>query len=123
MGPITYDVVSLFRDAFISWEEDQEIDWVVRYWEKARAAGLPVPAEFDEFYRWFEWMGVQRHLKVAGIFARLSYRDGKAKYRPEIPRFLNYLRRASRRYNDLVPLYALLVELVGDEELETGFTF
>ena len=63
-------------------------------------------------------MGVQRHLKVAGIFARLYYRDGKDKYRPEIPRFLNYLRRVSRRYNDLAPLYALLVELVGDDELE-----
>ena len=122
-GPIAYDLVSLLRDAFIEWEEEFVLDLVIRYWEKARAAGLPVPAEFDEFYRWFEWMGVQRHLKVAGIFARLYYRDGKDKYRPEIPRFLNYLRRASRRYNDLVPLYALLVELVGDEELETGFTF
>jgi len=92
-GPISYDLVSLLRDAFIEWEEG------------------------------FEWMGVQRHLKVAGIFARLYYRDGKDKYRPEIPRFLNYLRRVSRRYNDLAPLYALLVELVGDDELETGYTF
>lgn len=122
-GPITYDLVSLLRDAFIEWEEEFVLDLVIRYWEKARAAGLPVPAEFDEFYRWFEWMGVQRHLKVAGIFARLYYRDGKDKYRPEIPRFLNYLRRASRRYADLAPLYALLVELVGDDELETGYTF
>lgn len=122
-GPIAYDLVSLLRDAFIEWEEEFVLDLVIRYWEKARAAGLPVPADFDEFYRWFEWMGVQRHLKVAGIFARLYYRDGKDKYRPEIPRFLNYLRRASRRYNDLAPLYALLVELVGDDELETGYTF
>ncbi|MFV2030402.1 N-acetylmuramate/N-acetylglucosamine kinase AmgK [Neisseria sp. S1] len=122
-GPITYDLVSLLRDAFIEWEEEFVLDLVIRYWEKARAAGLPVPADFDEFYRWFEWMGVQRHLKVAGIFARLYYRDGKEKYRPEIPRFLNYLRRTSRRYNDLAPLYALLVELVGDDELETGYTF
>ena len=99
------------------------LDLVIRYWEKARAAGLPVSADFDAFYREFEWMGVQRHLKVAGIFARLHYRDGKDKYRPEIPRFLNYLRRAARRYNDLAPLYALLVDLVGDDELETGFTF
>ena len=109
-GPITYDLVSLTRDAFIEWE-------------KARAAGLPVPAEFDTFYRWYEWMGVQRHLKVAGIFARLWYRDGKDKYRPEIPRFLNYLRRTTRRYTELAPLYALLLELVGDEELQTGYTF
>ena len=122
-GPISYDLVSLLRDAFIEWEEEFVLDLVIRYWEKARAAGLPVPEAFDEFYRWFEWMGVQRHLKVAGIFARLYYRDGKDKYRPEIPRFLNYLRRVSRRYAELAPLYALLVELVGDEELETGFTF
>ena len=122
-GPISYDLVSLLRDAFIEWEEEFVLDLVIRYWEKARAAGLPVPTEFDEFYRWFEWMGVQRHLKVAGIFARLYHRDGKDKYRPEIPRFLNYLRRASRRYTDLAPLYALLVDLVGDDELETGFTF
>jgi len=122
-GPISYDLVSLLRDAFIEWAEEFVLDLVIRYWEKARAAGLPVPAAFDEFYRWFEWMGVQRHLKVAGIFARLYYRDGKDKYRPEIPRFLNYLRRTSRRYTELAPLYALLVELVGDDELETGYTF
>ena len=122
-GPISYDLVSLLRDAFIEWEEEFVLDLVIRYWEKARAAGLPVPAAFDEFYRWFEWMGVQRHLKVAGIFARLYHRDGKDKYRPEISRFLNYLRRASRRYTDLAPLYALLVDLVDDDELETGYTF
>ena len=122
-GPVTYDLVSLLRDAFIEWEEEVVLDLVIRYWEKARAAGLPVTSDFDEFYRSFEWMGVQRHLKVAGIFARLYYRDGKDNYRPEIPRFLNYLRRVSRRYIDLAPLYALLVELVGDEELQTGYTF
>ena len=122
-GPVSYDLVSLLRDAFIGWDEEFVLDLVIRYWERARAVGLPVPSEFDEFYRWFEWMGVQRHLKVAGIFARLYHRDGKDKYRPEIPRFLNYLRRVSRRYQDLAPLYALLVDLVGDEELETGYTF
>ena len=122
-GPLTYDLVSLLRDAFVEWDEEFVLDLVIRYWEKARAAGLPVPVDFDEFYRGFEWMGVQRHLKVAGIFARLYYRDGKDKYRPEIPRFLNYLRRVSRRYYELAPLYALLVELVGDEELQTGYTF
>ena len=122
-GPITYDLVSLLRDAFIEWEEEFVIDLAVRYWEKARAADLPVPADFDRFYRDFEWMGVQRHLKVAGIFARLWHRDGKGKYRPEIPRFLNYLRRTARRYRELAPLYTLLLELVGDEELQTGYTF
>lgn len=122
-GPITYDLVSLLRDAFIEWEEEFVLDLVIRYWEKARKADLPVPAEFDVFYRWFEWMGVQRHLKVAGIFARLWHRDGKDKYRPEIPRFLHYLRRTARRYPELTPLYTLLLALVGDEERETGFTF
>ena len=104
-GPITYDLVSLLRDAFIEWDEEFVLDLTIRYWEKARAAQLPVPEQFDEFYRWFEYMGVQRHLKVAGIFARLYHRDGKDKYRPEIPRFLNYLRRTSRRYVALAPLY------------------
>ncbi|MDO4997945.1 MAG: phosphotransferase [Neisseria sp.] len=122
-GPISYDLVSLLRDAFIEWDEEFTLDLAIRYWEKARAANLPVPEQFDDFYRWYEFMGVQRHLKVAGIFARLYYRDGKDKYRPEIPRFLNYLRRTSRRYNELAPLYALLLDLVGDEELQTGYTF
>lgn len=122
-GPISYDLVSLLRDAFIEWDEEFVLDLVIRYWEKARAAGLAVPAQFDVFYRDFEWMGVQRHLKVAGIFARLYHRDGKDKYRPEIPRFLNYLRRTSRRYIELAPLYTLLVQLVGDDELQTGYTF
>lgn len=122
-GPITYDLVSLLRDAFIEWEEDFVLDLAIRYWEKARAAGLPVAANFDDFYRQFEYMGVQRHLKVAGIFARLYHRDGKDKYRSEIPRFLNYLRRTTRRYTELQPLYALIVELVGDDELQTGYSF
>ena len=122
-GPITYDLVSLLRDAFIEWDEEFVLDLTIRYWEKARAAQLPVPEQFDEFYRWFEYMGVQRHLKVAGIFARLYHRDGKDKYRPEIPRFLNYLRRPSRRYVALAPLYQLLLELVGDEQLHIGYTF
>ncbi|MFC2506866.1 MAG: N-acetylmuramate/N-acetylglucosamine kinase AmgK [Kingella sp. (in: b-proteobacteria)] len=122
-GPITYDLVSLLRDAFIEWDEEFVLDLTIRYWEKARAAQLPVPEQFDEFYRWFEYMGVQRHLKVAGIFARLYHRDGKDKYRPEIPRFLNYLRRTSRRYVAFAPLYQLLLELVGDEQLHIGYTF
>ena len=122
-GAITYDLVSLLRDAFIEWDEEFTLDLTIRYWEKARAASLPVPAQFDVFYKWYEWMGVQRHLKVAGIFARLYHRDGKDKYRPEIPRFLNYLRRTSRRYEELAPLYALLLQLVGDDELQVGYTF
>ncbi|OWY40793.1 aminoglycoside phosphotransferase [Xenophilus sp. AP218F] len=117
-GPISYDLVSLLRDAFIEWEEPFVLDIAIRYWEKARAAGLPVPEAFDDFYRAFEWMGVQRHLKVAGIFARLYHRDGKDKYRAEIPRFIKYLKRATRRYRELAPLYQLLVELVGRDETD-----
>ena len=71
LGPITYDIVCLLRDAFISWEEERVLDWGVRYWEKAKKAGLPVEPDFGEFWRALEWMGLQRHLKVMGIFARL----------------------------------------------------
>jgi N-acetylmuramate 1-kinase len=122
-GPITYDLVSLLRDAFIEWDEEFVLDIVIRYWEKARAAGLPVHTDFDQFYRDFEWMGVQRHLKVAGIFARLYYRDGKDKYRGEIHRFLKYLRKTSRRYHQLRPLLQLITELIGAEEVQIGYTF
>lgn len=113
-GPITYDVVSLFRDAFISWEEEQEIDWVVRYWEKARAAGLPVRADFGDFWRDYELMGLQRHLKVLGIFCRLKYRDGKEKYSEDLPRFMNYARKTASRYIPLKPLLNLLDKLEGN---------
>lgn len=103
-GPITYDLVSLFRDAYIDWDEAQVIDWLVRYWEAARAAGLPVRADFSEFYRDFEWMGVQRHLKVLGIFARLAWRDGKRGYIDSMPRVRAYLQRTCARYADLAAL-------------------
>jgi len=121
-GPITYDVVSLFRDAFISWEEDQEIDWVVRYWEKARAAGLPVRADFGDFWRDYELMGLQRHLKVLGIFCRLKYRDGKDKYSEDLPRFMNYARKTAGRYVALKPLLTLLDTLDG-KSVEVAYTF
>ncbi|HZF20779.1 MAG TPA: phosphotransferase, partial [Burkholderiales bacterium] len=103
-GPITYDLVSLLRDAYISWKEEQVIDWAVRYWEKARAAKLPVPADFADFYRDFEWMGAQRQLKVLGIFARLSLRDGKHSYLKDQPLVMSYLRRTCERYRELAPL-------------------
>lgn len=125
-GPVTYDLVSLLRDAFIEWEEAFVLDLVVRYWEKARAAGLPVNPDIDAFWQDFEWMGVQRHLKVAGIFARLYHRDGKDKYRGEIPRFVRYLKKAARRYGELAPLYQLLLQLVGrdatDEAIDSSFS-
>jgi len=111
LGPITYDVVSLFRDAFVSWPEEQVLDWTVKYWEKAKRAKLPVHADFGEFWQAFEWMGLQRHLKVLGIFARINYRDGKPKYLQDTPRFLTYARSVAKRYNALAPLGRLLDEL------------
>ena len=110
-GPITYDMVSLLRDAFISWEEERVLDWTVRYWEKAKGSGLPVASDFGEFWRAFEWMGLQRHLKVLGIFARINYRDGKPKYLADTPRFLRYAREVGKRYTVLAPLPRLLDEL------------
>lgn len=109
-GPITYDAVSLFRDAFISWDEERVLDWTVRYWEQAKRARLPVAADFGEFYRDFEWMGLQRHLKVLGIFARIRYRDGKPKYIADAPRFIAYVRAVCTRYIALKPLLLLFDE-------------
>ena len=111
LGPITYDMVSLLRDAFVSWDEERVLDLSVRYWEKAKRAGLPVETGFAEFWRAFEWMGLQRHLKVLGIFARINYRDGKPKYLEDTPRFLRYARAVSERYAALAPLARLLDEL------------
>ena len=114
-GPISYDVACLYRDAFISWDEEVVLDGTIRYWEKARAARLPVPADFSDFWRDVEWMALQRHLKVAGIFARLFYRDGKDMYLKDTPRFISYIRRAVSRYDELAPLGSLLDELEGRE--------
>ncbi len=121
-GPITYDLVSLLRDAFVSWPEERVLDWTIRYWERARRAGLPVAADFAEFYRDFEWMGLQRHLKVLGIFARIFYRDGKPQYLADTPRFIAYARAVARRYRPLGPLARLLDEIEG-VTLQVGYTF
>lgn len=110
IGPITYDAVSLFRDAFISWDEERVLDWTIRYWEQAKHAQLPVNADFGVFYRDFEWMGLQRHLKILGIFARIRHRDGKPRYIADAPRFLAYVRAVCNRYNALTPLTRLLDE-------------
>ena len=110
-GPISYDVVSLMRDAFVSWDEERVIDWTARYWEKAKRGGLPVDPDFGVFYRDFEWMGLQRHLKVLGIFARIQYRDGKSGYLADTPRFVNYARAVAVRYRELAPLAHLLDHL------------
>jgi N-acetylmuramate 1-kinase len=122
MGPISYDVASLFRDAFVSWDEERVIDWAIRYWERARRAGLPVAADFGSFWRDFEWMGLQRHLKVLGIFARINYRDGKPHYLADTPRFVGYVRSVTRRYDELAPLARLLDELEGVAH-RVGYTF
>jgi N-acetylmuramate 1-kinase len=122
LGPITYDVASLFRDAFVSWDEARVVDWVVRYWQKARRAGLPVDADFGAFWRDFEWMGLQRHLKVLGIFARINYRDGKPHYLADTPRFVGYVRSVTRRYDELAPLARLFDELEGVAQ-RVGYTF
>ncbi|TAK67968.1 MAG: aminoglycoside phosphotransferase [Betaproteobacteria bacterium] len=110
-GPISYDVASLVRDAFISWEEERALDWVVRYWDRARRAGLPLGVDFGDFYRDLEWMGLQRHLKVLGIFARIYYRDGKPGYVEDTPRFVRYARAVAGRYNALAPLAHLFDEI------------
>jgi aminoglycoside/choline kinase family phosphotransferase len=112
-GPITYDIASLMRDAFLSWDEDFCLDVTVRYWQLARKAGLPVGDDFGEFYRSVEWMGLQRHLKVAGIFARLTLRDGKPHYLADTPRFINYIRAACARYRELKPLLRLVDKVEG----------
>jgi N-acetylmuramate 1-kinase len=121
-GPITYDLASLFKDAYIRWEEQEIMDWLIRYWEKARRAGLPVREDFGEFYRDYEMMGVQRHIKVLGIFARLYHRDGKDGYLKDMPLVFEYLHKACERYIDLKPLLNLLDEL--EPQVETkGNTF
>jgi aminoglycoside/choline kinase family phosphotransferase len=121
-GPITYDIASLMRDAFLSWDEDFVLDITVRYWQKARKAGLPVGDDFGEFYRAVEWMGLQRHLKILGIFARLTLRDGKPKYLADTPRFIKYARNTAARYRQLGPLMVLLDEIEGNET-RVGYTF
>ncbi len=120
-GPISYDVASLLRDAFISWEEEREIDWAVRYWQSARQAGLPVEHDFGEFWRQLEWMGLQRHLKVLGIFCRLKHRDAKPKYSEDLPRFFAYAHRVTTRYNGLGPLARLLEPLMGTQRVDAYY--
>ncbi|MDH5479794.1 MAG: phosphotransferase, partial [Nitrosomonas sp.] len=123
-GPITYDLVSLLKDAYICWDEENVLDWTIRYWEKARKAGLPVAADFPVFYRDFEWMGVQRHLKVLGIFARLYYRDGKDSYLADMPLVMDYLRKTCERYHEFHKLLNLLDELENiNPDNKVGYTF
>ena len=111
IGAITYDLASLFKDAYIRWEEEDLMDWVVRYWQAAKKAGLPVNEDFGAFYKDFEWMGIQRHIKVLGIFARLYHRDGKDGYLKDMPLVMQYLQAACERYVELRPFLRLLQTL------------
>ncbi|MDN7673223.1 phosphotransferase [Burkholderia oklahomensis] len=121
-GPLTYDVASLLRDAFISWDEAFELDCFAYYWEKAKKAGLPVEPDFGEFYRQLEWMGLQRHVKVLGLFARINYRDHKPHYLADLPRFLGYARKVALRYRPLAP-FAKLLDDLEDKTADVGYTF
>lgn len=121
-GPLSYDLASLFKDAYIRWDEEFTLDLLARYWETARKLGLPVRADFGDFHRDYEWMGVQRHLKVLGIFARLYHRDGKEGYLKDMPLVMDYLRRACQRYRELGPLLKLL-DAVEGRERDVGYTF
>jgi N-acetylmuramate 1-kinase len=125
-GPITYDIASLMRDAFLTWDEDFVLDVTIRYWEKARKLGLMDfdgwANDFGAFYRAVEWMGLQRHLKVAGIFARLTLRDGKPKYLADAPRFMHYIRTTANRYRELGPMLKVIDEIEGTENT-TAWSF
>jgi hypothetical protein len=122
-GPIAYDIASLYRDAFVSWNEEQVLDGTIRYWDAARKAGLPVPAEFGDFYADVEWTGLQRHLRILGVFARLNERDAKPHYLADAPRFIHYVRHTARRYNALAPLIRLLDALHIGDTVESGVSF
>ncbi|MDE1978993.1 MAG: phosphotransferase [Betaproteobacteria bacterium] len=122
IGPITYDLVSLLRDAYIAWPEEQQLDWAIRYWERARKAGLPVAADAADFYRDLDWMGLQRALKVLGIFARLHHRDGKGQYLGDLPVVLQHTRLVAARYGAFKPLLQLLDQIERRSPL-VGYTF
>ena len=119
-GPVSYDLVSLLRDAYVQWDEEVQIDWAIRWWEQARKADLPVDPDFGSFWRDFEWMGLQRHLKVLGIFARLHHRDGKDAYLADLPRVWQYAHKVATRYQGLGPLAHLLERLAGVQRLDAA---
>ncbi|AEC18580.1 hypothetical protein PT7_0040 [Pusillimonas sp. T7-7] len=122
IGPITYDIASLVMDARTTWEEPQQLDWAIRYWEAAKATGLPVSADFADFHRAYEWMSLQRNLRILGVFARLSHRDGKHHYLDHIPRVNAYVRQVAGRYNAFRPLLRLLDKLE-NRQTSVGYTF
>jgi aminoglycoside/choline kinase family phosphotransferase len=112
IGPVTYDLVSLLRDCYIAWPRERVLDWAKGYHDLAVQSGVLREEDEDQFLRWFDWMGVQRHLKAAGIFARLKLRDGKSGYIADIPRTLGYAAQVSGQYRELMGLRRLLVDEV-----------
>ena len=121
-GPVTYDLGSLLRDAYVQWDEEIVLDWVVRYWQRAKQLGLPVNPDIDAFYQDFEFMALQRHLKILGIFCRLNYRDGKANYLGNLPTVIDYVRKTANRYIVLKPL-ARLLDAFENKAPQVGYTF
>lgn len=121
-GPVTYDLGSLLRDAYVQWDEEIVLDWVVRYWQRAKAVGLPVNPDIDAFYQDFEFMALQRHLKILGIFCRLNYRDGKTNYMGDLPTVSDYVRKTANRYTVLKPL-ARLLDQFEEKAPQVGYTF
>ncbi|RFP11264.1 MULTISPECIES: aminoglycoside phosphotransferase family protein [unclassified Duganella] len=121
-GPMTYDLASLLRDAYVQWDEELVLDWAIRYWQHAKSLGLPVSQDIDAFYQDFEYAGLQRHLKILGLFCRLNYRDGKAQYLNDLPTVMDYVRKTASRYKDLRPLVRLLDQLE-DKQPQVGYTF
>lgn len=122
VGPITYDLASLVMDARTTWEEPMQLDWAIRYWEAARKAGLPVPEDFADLHQAYEWMSLQRNLRILGVFARLWHRDGKQQYLDHMPRVSGYVRQVAVRYDRFLPLLRLL-DRVEQRQTITGFTF
>lgn len=110
-GPVTYDVTCLFKDAFLSWPQARVRSWLEQYWQQACAVGVPVQPVLEDFLRASDLMGVQRHLKVIGIFARICHRDGKPKYLADVPRFFSYIEAVLARRPELAELGALLASL------------
>lgn len=121
-GPLSYDVASLVMDARTTWEEPQQLDWTIRYWEKARAASLPVPDSFGEFHRNYEAMSLQRNLRILGVFARLALRDNKKHYLDHIPRVIAYIRQVTNRYDEYA-IIARILDRLDNITLEAGYTF
>jgi N-acetylmuramate 1-kinase len=122
LGPLSYDIASLVFDARTTWEEPQQLDWAIRYWEKARDAKLPVPTDFAVMHQQYEWSSLQRNLRILGVFARLNHRDHKPGYLNHMPRVMQYVRQVAGRYRPFSPLMKLLDRLAGISP-ETRLTF